>query len=981
MVETTIRKSSLVSGSVCTTNQDTDCETYPPSDSDDIIICEKSKEEEVVLLLKMEELNKLNEADLKSVASRKSLSSLSTSRSEICNNNSAETNTTISSSSARSIKSISESIRSAVGVNPKNFNSTQLVQSIKFNNNADEDEENIDLWTVWGNLIKSWEVEMKRRPNCVKELVRRGVPQHFRAIAWQLLSNTNVRQIHEQYTEYLRQNSPYEKVILRDIPRTYPEKEFFRNGGSGQQSLFNVIKSYSIHDREVGYCQGSAFIVGQLLLQMPEEEAFAVFVQLMEKYRLRELYKPMMTELGLCMFQLEFIVQEQMPDLYMHFNNTGFDTSMYASSWFLTLFTTTLPLDLANRIMDLFLVDGIDSIFRVSIAILQQARIDLLKLDMEGILKYFQREIRERYENDYDLLFTVASRVILNAKRMKKLEKEYMTKRSKEQEEAIELRRLRTENRLLRQRIDYLEHESSALADRLIRGQVDLAQQADNCLNISHELNILRDVNSDAHRRLEDAYDTIRELSCAEEASKYIIKKSTFDAGIQVDDTSMIEHIHSLQQELIETHYRKSELENSVREFKLRIHELESTNYRLKEASPDNEIATIQEELIRVKMREAESSLSLKEMRQRLAEIEQHWTKYIQSRNLILQTHTLENIQSAATNSLQSLNSVELSNVTEDRSNFEESEAVSFYVNGEPGPSSPQHSPPISQSISIILPSTSSTTSSTTTISAPQRARGRIAKFTATLIGAAGNIGTYGSSANDEITCDGLTLRELEDQFIGLKIHEADTLAELKEMRQRVMELETQNHVCTNQLKRQDDELKRIKEEKETIKEAEREVSNLLKDEQRKFIESQSEMKEQNVMQRLQYTEAIQIIADLKQFIAQLESKNAEKIAHAQLRGSSICDMDDDSLASGRSTGSVGGDSLASEEMSAFLADVTTKSFNNEDLDYKDDILNIINKESELKKTRLELKSSKTEKTKSITILNETSDSGLNLSD
>lgn len=67
--------------------------------------------------------------------------------------------------------------------------------------------------------------------------------------------------------------------------------------------------------------------------------------------------------------------------------------------------------------------------------------------------------------------------------------------------------------------------------------------------------------------------------------------------------------------------------------------------------------------------------------------------------------------------------------------------------------------------------------------------------------------------------------------------------------------------------------------------------------------------------------------------------------------------------------------------MSAFLADVTTKSFNNEDLDYKDDILNIINKESELKKTRLELKSSKTEKTKSITILNETSDSGLNLSD
>ena len=32
---------------------------------------------------------------------------------------------------------------------------------------------------------------------------------------------------------------------------------------------------------------------------------------------------------------------------------------------------------------------------------------------------------------------------------------------------------------------------------------------------------------------------------------------------------------------------------------------------------------------------------------------------------------------------------------------------------------------------------------------------------------------------------------------MGLKIREADTMAELKEMRQKVMEMETQNHVCT----------------------------------------------------------------------------------------------------------------------------------------------------------------------------------------
>ena len=44
-------------------------------------------------------------------------------------------------------------------------------------------------------------------------------------------------------------------------------------------------------------------------LQMPEEEAFAVLVKIMMDYRLRELFKPSMAELGLCMFQLECMIQ------------------------------------------------------------------------------------------------------------------------------------------------------------------------------------------------------------------------------------------------------------------------------------------------------------------------------------------------------------------------------------------------------------------------------------------------------------------------------------------------------------------------------------------------------------------------------------------------------------------------------------------------------------------------------------------------
>ena len=47
--------------------------------------------------------------------------------------------------------------------------------------------------------------------------------------------------------------------------------------------------------------------------------------------------------------------QELLPTLHVHFQTQNFDTSMYASSWFLTLFTTSLPLSLARRVMDLFI--------------------------------------------------------------------------------------------------------------------------------------------------------------------------------------------------------------------------------------------------------------------------------------------------------------------------------------------------------------------------------------------------------------------------------------------------------------------------------------------------------------------------------------------------------------------------------------------------------------------------------------------------
>lgn len=70
-----------------------------------------------------------------------------------------------------------------------------------------------------------------------------GVPVHFRPLLWQCLTKVETSDAGNQYAQYLKMTSPCEKVIRRDITRTFPEHDFFKEKhGLGQESLFNVIK-------------------------------------------------------------------------------------------------------------------------------------------------------------------------------------------------------------------------------------------------------------------------------------------------------------------------------------------------------------------------------------------------------------------------------------------------------------------------------------------------------------------------------------------------------------------------------------------------------------------------------------------------------------------------------------------------------------------------------------------------------------------
>ncbi|XP_063795954.1 ecotropic viral integration site 5 protein homolog isoform X4 [Pseudophryne corroboree] len=600
----------------------------------------------------------------------------------------------------------SKSLRSVNG--SRRNSGSSLVSSSSASSNLSHHQEE-DTWLLWGRIVNEWEEVYKKKEKQIKELVRKGIPHHFRAIVWQLLCNAQNMPIKEQYSDLLKMTSPCEKLIRRDIARTYPEHDFFKEKDSlGQEVLFNVMKAYSLVDREVGYCQGSAFIVGLLLMQMPEEEAFCVFVKLMQDYRLRELFKPSMAELGLCMYQFECMIQEQLPELFVHFQAQSFHTSMYASSWFLTIFLTSFPLPAATRIFDIFMSEGLEIVFRAGLAVLQMNQMELMQLDMEGMLQHFQRVIPHQFDGGPDKLIQAAYQVKYNAKKMKKLEKEYTTIKTKEMEEQVEIKRLRTENRLLKQHIETLEKESASLADRLIQHKCNPRYSEEFVLQLEKEL---------VQARLNEA----------------------------------------------ESHCAMKEMQDKLLEIKKRNHSF-----------PDeNNLARLQDELIAVKIREAEALTAMKEQKQQIRDLEDHWQRHL-----------------------------------------------------------------------------------------------------------ARTAGRWKDPPKKN------TVNELQDELMSVRLREAERQADLREMKQRMLEMDTQNQINSNHLRRAEKEISSLQSKVHSLSSQNKTLQTQLTEAKRKQAETECKNKEEVMAVRLREADSIAVVAELQQHIAELEIQKEEGKFQGQLNNS-----------------------------------------------------------------------------------------------
>jgi hypothetical protein len=266
----------------------------------------------------------------------------------------------------------------------------------------------IKKWLVMLDDWRTWNVRMTKR---LRKRVRKGIPDALRGRVWMQIAEADALKTEHPglYASLLTRQPKRADIscIMLDLPRTMPTHYLFSvndNSSSplspasslvadadlppGQRTLKNVLSAYAVYDPAVGYCQGMAFCASLLLSYMPEEDAFFMLHVLMRspRYALAGMYSPGLPLFAEVMHVFSSLARLHMPHLIAHMEELGIDHSMYASQWFMTLFTYNLPFDIVTRVWDMFLFEGWKAVYRIALALLKLNQAEMLTLDFDGVV-------------------------------------------------------------------------------------------------------------------------------------------------------------------------------------------------------------------------------------------------------------------------------------------------------------------------------------------------------------------------------------------------------------------------------------------------------------------------------------------------------------------------------------------------------------------------------------------------------------------
>ncbi|XP_076992455.1 TBC1 domain family member 14 isoform X2 [Tamandua tetradactyla] len=245
---------------------------------------------------------------------------------------------------------------------------------------------------TWNNeILPNWETMWCSRK--VRDLWWQGIPPSVRGKVWSLAIGNELNITHELFDICLAR-----------------AKERWRFLSTGGSEVENEDAGFSAADREASLelikldisrtfpnlcifqqVQGMSFIAAVLILNLDTADAFIAFSNLLNKPCQMAFFR---VDHGLMLTYFaafEVFFEENLPKLFAHFKKNNLTPDIYLIDWIFTLYSKSLPLDLACRIWDVFCRDGEEFLFRTALGILRLFEDILTKMDFIHIAQFLTK--------------------------------------------------------------------------------------------------------------------------------------------------------------------------------------------------------------------------------------------------------------------------------------------------------------------------------------------------------------------------------------------------------------------------------------------------------------------------------------------------------------------------------------------------------------------------------------------------------------
>ena len=205
------------------------------------------------------------------------------------------------------------------------------------------------------------------------------------------------------YTKYIKQTLDKEKsinLIDLDIERTFSSLGVFKHESQLGNNLREILRIFVVARPDIGYVQGLSYIAGTLLMQMDKFASFVCFMNIILSPNILPFYRLDEINIKKRLDLFEEIFKLNLPKLYNHFQENEVSPEHYLLEWFMTLFTRNLNIELALRIWDVYMIEGIVALYKSSIVIFILDEKKLINMDFVEIMECLKNLDRNNYDED-----------------------------------------------------------------------------------------------------------------------------------------------------------------------------------------------------------------------------------------------------------------------------------------------------------------------------------------------------------------------------------------------------------------------------------------------------------------------------------------------------------------------------------------------------------------------------------------------------